>query len=86
VGLREREAGKIINCHQPARKMEEFFRELGSITASQTSMRSCRSMSFVGCITTTGWIFSAHPSSENGKSKKTDESHRSPNHTTESVR
>src|SRR6266404_7457962 len=43
-------------------------------------MKPCRLMNFVGCSTTTGWIFSAHPSWENGKSKKTDESHRWPNH------
>src|SRR5437660_10576688 len=43
-------------------------------------MKPCRLMNFVGCSTTTGWIFSVHPSWENGKSKKTDESHRSPNH------
>src|ERR1700730_9790499 len=43
-------------------------------------MRPCRLMNCVVCSTTTGWIFSAHLSWENGKSKKTDESHRSPNH------
>lgn len=78
-GCVNRKPGKIINVYQPAGNLEEFFRELGSITASHTSMKSCRLMKFVGCSMTTGRIFSAHPSWENGKSKKTDESHRSRN-------
>ena len=55
-------SGKIINVYQPAGKMEEFFRELGKYNGKPYVHEALSIDEFRRLSTTTGWIFSAHPS------------------------